>query len=188
MAMAGSRFRSIFTSNDARRRGMQAAAPKMVAAQTTVRLPPCARIVLCALIAVLGNISAASKEATPVGLWTTIDDESHKPRSEVEITESDGVLSGRIVRLFPAPGEDADPRCEDCPGDRRGAPVLGMTILWNLHRHGDDWDGGEILDPESGKVYRVTLHPGAAGRLEVRGYIGFSLLGRTQVWERAPQR
>ena len=63
-----------------------------------------------------------------------------------------------------------------------------MTILWNLHRHGDNWDGGEILDPESGSIYRVhaASRARAANELEVRGYIGFSLLGRTQVWERAP--
>jgi len=128
-------------------------------------------------------------QSTPVGTWTTIDDASHRPRSEVEISETGGALSGRIVRLFPTHGEDADPRCVHCTGDRHDAPVLGMTILWNLRRHGDDWDGGEILDPESGKIYRVTLHLGTAGdRLEVRGYIGISLLGRTQVWERAAAR
>ncbi len=61
-----------------------------------------------------------------------------------------------------------------------------MTILWNMHRDGDTWDGGEILDPEEGKTYRGKLHPIDDGaRLEVRGFIGFSLFGRTQVWERA---
>jgi uncharacterized protein (DUF2147 family) len=130
---------------------------------------------------------ALAGNPTPLGTWTTIDDVSHRPRSLVEISETDGVLSGRIVRLFQAPGEDPDPRCVDCQGERHGQPVLGMTILWNLHHHGDSWDGGEILDPESGSIYRVTLHPEAGGeRLEVRGYIGFSLFGRTQIWQRAP--
>ncbi|HEY2395141.1 MAG TPA: DUF2147 domain-containing protein [Rudaea sp.] len=187
--MTGSGISSRSPSNTVRRRGMLLAAPATVAAQQPVRLPIFARVVFAALIAVLDSTSATSQEATPVGTWTTIDDQSHRPRSEIEITETGGVLSGRIVRLFTAPREDANPRCADCPGDRHSAPVLGMTILWNLHRHGDDWDGGEILDPESGKIYRVTLHTGAAGdRLEVRGYIGFSLLGRTQVWERVPAR
>jgi uncharacterized protein (DUF2147 family) len=130
---------------------------------------------------------ALAGNPTPLGTWTTIDDVSHRPRSLVEISETDGVLSGRIVRLFQAPGEDPDPRCVDCQGERHGQPVLGMTILWNLHHHGDSWDGGEILDPESGSIYRVTLHPeGGGDRLEVRGYIGFSLFGRTQIWQRAP--
>jgi uncharacterized protein (DUF2147 family) len=61
-----------------------------------------------------------------------------------------------------------------------------MTILWNMHRHGDTWEGGEILDPEEGSVYRCKLHPVSDGsKLEVRGFIGISLLGRTQTWERA---
>jgi uncharacterized protein (DUF2147 family) len=142
---------------------------------------------LLAALAVAFCSAAAAGDPTPLGTWTTIDDVNHHPRSLVEISEADGVVSGRIVHLFQAPGEDPDPRCVDCNGERHGQPVLGMTILWNLRRHGDSWDGGEILDPESGSIYRVTLHPEAGGdRLEVRGYIGFSLLGRTQVWERAP--
>jgi len=132
---------------------------------------------------------ATAGNPTPLGTWTTIDDVSHRPRSLVEISETDGVLSGRIVRLFQSPGEDPEPPCVDCQGERHGQPVLGMTITWNLRHHGDNWDGGEILDPESGSIYRVTLHPEADGeRLEVRGYIGFSLFGRTQIWQRAPAR
>jgi uncharacterized protein (DUF2147 family) len=141
------------------------------------------------LLTAFGGNQARARESTPLGTWTTIDDVSHHPRSLVEISADGGVLSGRIVRLFQGPNEDPDPRCVDCKGERHDARVLGMTILWNLRRHGGDWDGGEILDPESGKVYRVTLHLTAGGdRLEVRGYIGISLLGRTQIWERAAAR
>ena len=140
---------------------------------------------LAVLLAVCGHRAALAADPAPLGTWTTIDDVSHRARSLVEITQADGVLSGRIVRLFPAAGEDPDPRCVDCRGERHNQPVLGMTILRNLRRHGDHWDGGEILDPESGDIYRVTLHPEpGGGRLEVRGYIGFPLLGRTQIWER----
>jgi uncharacterized protein (DUF2147 family) len=148
------------------------------------------RSVGVALFSTLGaTICGAAGNPTPLGNWTTIDDVSHRPRSLVEITETGGVLSGRIVRLFQAPGEDPDPRCVDCEGERHNQPVLGMTILWNLRHHGDTWDGGEILDPESGSIYRVSLHLEAGGeRLEVRGYIGFSLFGRTQSWQRAPAR
>ena len=122
----------------------------------------------------------------PVGTWTTIDDDSGKPRALVRIEELDGALSGRIVRLFRDPGEDPAPLCKECSGARHDRPVIGMTILWNMHRHGDDWTGGEILDPETGKIYRCTLHLAADGmQLDVRGFIGISLLGRTQVWRRA---
>jgi uncharacterized protein (DUF2147 family) len=138
------------------------------------------------LAAVIVGGSRADTAPSPLGTWTTIDDVSHKPRALVEIREQDGVLSGQIVRLFREPDEDPDPRCEDCTGSRHDQRVLGMTILWNLHRHGENWDGGEILDPESGSIYRCTLRLAADGdKLEVRGFIGISLLGRTQEWSRA---
>jgi len=148
-------------------------------------LPRCATAFF--VLAAALTAQAKAGESTPLGIWTTIDDHTRKPRSEVEIGERDGALYGRVVHIYPQPGEPADPRCEECKGDRHNQPILGMTILWNLRRDGEDWNGGEILDPESGDTYRVTLHPTADGkRLEVRGYIGFALFGRTQVWERAP--
>ena len=187
--MAGGKSRSMSPSSTALRRGAPRAAPATTAVRRAARLRRVARVAFGVLIGMLGSPAATSQEATPIGTWITIDDQSHRPRSEVEITETDGLLSGRIVRLYQAPGEDPDPHCTECSGNRHDAPVLGMTILWNLHRHGDAWDGGEILDPETGEIYRATLHAAAAGdRLEVRGYIGFSLLGRTQVWERARAR
>lgn len=148
--------------------------------------------VLAALLAcTIATAQAATRglAPTPLGTWKTIDDESHQPRALVRISEKDGRLSGRIVKLFRAPGEDPDPHCGKCEGERRDKRVIGMQILWGVHRDGDAWSGGEILDPETGKIYRVTLHPSPDGRrLEVRGYIGFPLLGRTQVWRRAAAR
>ena len=123
--------------------------------------------------------------ASPIGVWQTFDDDTHAPKALVEITSHAGVLSGRIVKLFPAPGDDSDPRCTDCTGERRGQRVLGMTILWNFRRDGDGWDGGEVLDPESGDVYRATLRLRDGGKtLDVHGYIGIPLLGRSQIWTR----
>jgi uncharacterized protein (DUF2147 family) len=133
-----------------------------------------------------GPVPALAADASPVGLWTTIDDDSHKPRAVVEIGEADGVLSGRIVHLFREPGEDPDPRCKDCSGSRHDQRVIGMTILWDMRRQGGVWEGGEILDPEEGSIYRCKLQPvGDGNRLEVRGFIGISLFGRTQTWTRA---
>ena len=134
-----------------------------------------------ALFAAVNVLAAPS----PAGTWKTIDDETHRPRALVRIEERDGVLSGRIVHLFREPGEDPDPLCEDCPGERHNQPVLGMTILWNFHRHGDAWEGGEVLDPEEGRIYRANLHLRDDAHLDVHGYIGVPLLGRSQVWERA---
>lgn len=136
-----------------------------------------------ALLLAFANLAAAP---SPVGSWRTIDDETHKPRALVTIEEHDGIVSGHIVRLFREPGEDPNPLCVDCPAERHNQPVLGMTILWNFRQDGNAWTGGEVLDPEEGKIYRATLrlHDNGA-RLEVRGYIGVPLLGRSQVWERA---
>ena len=131
-------------------------------------------------------LASAAPASTPIGLWTTIDDTSGHPRALVEISEKNGTLSGRIVSLFVEPGEDPDPHCEKCTDARRDQRVIGMQILSGLQRRGDAWSGGEILDPESGSVYRATIRPSADGqRLDVRGYIGISLIGRTQVWRRA---
>ena len=139
-------------------------------------------LILSLLIAGL----AFAAERTPVGAWQTIDDETHKPKAIVEITEHDGALSGRVVKLFRNPGEDQNPKCKDCSGERKDQPVIGMTILWDLQRDGDEWNGGEIIDPDGGKIYRCKLSLDETGtRLDVRGFIGFSLLGRTQIWERA---
>lgn len=135
--------------------------------------------------AALAAPAFAEVSTDPTGTWKTIDDDTHEARAIVEISERDGSLSGRIVKLFRKPGEDPAPHCKECRGERHDQPVIGMTILWDLHRHGDAWDGGEILDPEEGKTYRCTLHVADDGKLEVRGYIGVALLGRTQVWERA---
>jgi uncharacterized protein (DUF2147 family) len=94
-------------------------------------------------------------------------------------------VSSKVEKIFPKPGEDPNPRCEKCEGTRHDQPVLGMTVLWGLKRQGDEYQGGEILDPENGKVYRVKMNLQDGGRtLHVRGFIGFSLFGRTQIWIR----
>jgi len=129
-------------------------------------------------------VAAASAQVTPVGLWRTIDDETKTEKSLVRITESAGVLSGKIEKLTDA--DKANAVCEKCTDERKNQPVLGMTIMRNV-RLGDPgvWDGGEILDPNNGKIYRVRLRPTEGGKqLDVRGYIGTPLLGRTQTWIR----
>ena len=136
----------------------------------------------CAVL--VANLASAAV-VSPVGTWRTIDDETHQPRALVSIEEHDGVLAGRIVRLFREPGEEPNPRCIDCSGERHNQPVLGMTILWNFHFDGHTWRDGEVLDPEEGKIYRANLQLHDDGkRLVLRGYIGIPLLGRSQVWER----
>ena len=135
----------------------------------------------------LAAAGAAMAQATPVGLWKTIDDESKKERSHVRIVEAGGVLSGRIERLLD-PNAKADAKCDECTDERKGQPIVGLTILRNVKKdeeRADLWAGGDILDPNNGKVYKVRLKPVDGGRrLEVRGFIGMPMLGRTQTWIR----
>lgn len=130
-------------------------------------------------------MSASANEATPVGLWRTIDDKTGKEKSLVRITEVNGELRGTIEKLIREPNEDQNPVCEKCSGDKKGKPVLGMMILGGLKRDGKEWTGGEILDPNNGKTYKCKMSLDDGGKkLNVRGFIGVSLLGRTQVWLR----
>ncbi|MFM2055511.1 MAG: hypothetical protein RL456_3548, partial [Pseudomonadota bacterium] len=115
-----------------------------------------------------------------------IDDDGRTEKSLVRITDTGGVLSARIEKVFDPTKQDA--RCEKCGDERKDQPVLGMTIVKGVKASADDaglWDGGEILDPNNGKTYKVRMKPVDGGRrLEVRGYIGAPLLGRTQTWIR----
>lgn len=151
-----------------------------------MRTPTLVRAALAGVL--IAGPLAALAQATPVGLWRTIDDETHKEKSLIRITDSGGVLSGKIEKLLD-PETKADAVCEKCTDERKGQPVLGMTILRGVHQSAGDkalWDGGDILDPNNGKVYKVRLTPVEGGaKLEVRGYIGMPLLGRTQTWLRA---
>jgi uncharacterized protein (DUF2147 family) len=125
-------------------------------------------------------------QATPAGLWKTIDDETKQEKSLVRITDTAGVFSAKIEKVFDASKQDA--RCDKCSDERKDQLVLGMTILRNVKKNSGDaelWDGGDILDPNNGKVYKVRLKPMDGGKkLEVRGYIGAPLFGRTQTWVR----
>jgi uncharacterized protein (DUF2147 family) len=129
----------------------------------------------------------AGAQSSPTGLWKTVDDETRKEKSVVRIIEEGGVLSGTIDKLLDPARQDA--RCEKCAPPLKDKPVLGMVILRNVVQDANDkslWSGGEILDPANGKSYKVRLKPVDGGKaLEVRGYIGMPLLGRTQVWTRA---
>ena len=113
------------------------------------------------------------------GKWKTIDDETGKPKSIVEITERDGKAYGKILKLFREPDEDPDPICDDCTDYRKDKKVIGMTIVTDMVKDDDEWEDGEILDPKNGKVYDCKMWV-EDGNLKVRGYIAFFY--RTQTW------
>jgi len=140
-------------------------------------------VALVGLAAALPGLAEA--QTTPVGLWKTIDDETKAEKSLVRVTESAGTLTGRIERLLDPSKQDA--KCDKCSDARKDQPVSGMTIITGVRASDDKslWEGGEILDPNNGKTYKVRMKPVDGGKkLEVRGYIGAPMLGRTQTWIR----
>lgn len=137
------------------------------------------------LIAVFLASPAFAQGGSPVGLWKNIDDVSGKPTALIRITESKGEVRGQIEKLFLGDGENPNPRCDKCQGANKDQPVLGMVFMSGLHKSGDEYSGGEILDPDSGRVYRskLTLFDGGK-KMHVRGYIGVPMFGRSQTWVR----
>jgi len=137
-------------------------------------------------LGVRGETGAQGPSAkSPVGRWKTIDDITGKAKSVVLIWEEGGKLFGRVQRLVDPDPKDPNPTCDGCAGAQKGKPVLGMQILWDLQKDGDGWSGGTILDPATGKTYKCLLSVEEGGtKLKVRGFIGISLLGRTQYWLR----
>jgi uncharacterized protein (DUF2147 family) len=135
----------------------------------------------------VGTPAAPAAEPTAVGLWEQVDESSGKTESWFKISERNGVYEGNVVKIFPKPGEDENFVCSKCEGSEKGAPVLGLTLIKGMQRNGLAYENGTIMDPRDGAVYRalMKLSPDG-GKLEVRGYLGISLFGRTQVWNRLP--
>ena len=131
---------------------------------------------------------AAAQAASPAGLWKTVDDKTKKEKSLVRIVESNGVYTGKVEKVID-PDAPKDAICKDCTDERKDQPVVGMTIIRNMKQsYGDKavFEGGDVLDPNNGKVYKGKLKLVDNGsKLEVRGYIGLPMLGRTQTWQRA---
>lgn len=122
---------------------------------------------------------------SPVGLWETIDDETGKVKSHVRIYAENGVLTGKIEALLNRKPGDENPLCTACEGARKDQPMLGMQVIWGMTADGDEFSGGRILDPAKGSEYKCSFKVIEEGkRLKVRGYIGFSLFGRSQTWNR----
>lgn len=122
-------------------------------------------------------------QSSPEGNWTTIDDKTGKKRAEVHLSITNGVLSGTILKVYPQPGDTGV--CNNCPGKLKNQPAVGLRFVWGLREKSPGlWSGGEIVDGKTGKVYRVKMSV-KGNKLYVRGYVGVSMLGRTQIWERA---
>jgi hypothetical protein len=138
------------------------------------------KIAFIALIS-FSLIALASGQNNPAGLWKTHDDEG-VPTGYVRITEQGGVYTGVIEKGLETDKEDA--YCTECKDERKGQRLIGMTMMKGVKANGENYEGSEILDPFSGNTYRVKLTIKDANKMEVRGFIGLSLFGRTQIWER----
>jgi uncharacterized protein (DUF2147 family) len=130
--------------------------------------------------------SSAFAQATPIGLWHSVDDKTGQPKAEIRITENAGVLNGSIVKLL-RKGANPDEKCTECKEERKDQPMVGLEIIRGARKAPDKevWEGGKILDPENGREYSLRLTPVDGGKkLDVRG--SFGPFGRTQTWLRVP--
>jgi uncharacterized protein (DUF2147 family) len=138
------------------------------------------------LIALMSVSVAASAQMTPLGLWKTISDKDGSVTSEVRIYEANGVLAGKIEKTYRADAKP-DAKCVECKDDRKDQPIIGLELLRDLKKTDgkDVWEGGTVVDPDNGTVYRAKVTPIEGGKkLEMRGYVGTPLFGRTQTWVR----
>ncbi len=127
----------------------------------------------------------AESAQSPVGIWKTFDDKTGMARALVRVYVQDGKYFGRIEQSF-TPGAESR-RCNVCTDERKDQPIIGLVIIRGMVPHGQEYGGGDILDPDDGSVYRCKFHLEQDGTiLVVRGYIGISLLGRSQTWRRGP--
>lgn len=125
--------------------------------------------------------------ASPIGYWKTIDDVTGKPKSILHIYQSGNAIYGQIVKIYPRPGYDENEVCSACSGSRHNKKIVGMVIMQGLTQDAKNpgqWSGGTIMDPLNGKTYRCMITVVGNGQLNVRGYIGVSMFGRTQSWFR----
>ena len=128
---------------------------------------------------------ACGEAPTPAGLWQTVSDKTGQPAGLVRVVEADGEYIGTVVAVFSPPRPDAHPLCTLCESELKDKPIVGMIILRGVRRSGDGYSTGRILDPDEGQVYKCRIALLDDGhKLEVRGYIGIPLLGRSQTWVR----
>jgi uncharacterized protein (DUF2147 family) len=159
---------------------------------SSVAMPPIKSLICFAILvfkllaplsAIAQSVAPSEKPASPIGLWETIDDKTGKPTAVVEIFEKEAKLFGRIEQLLTRGDENTV--CSACSDDRKNQPIVGMIIIRNIKPAGNEYGGGDILDPDSGSVYRCKMHLENNGKqLIVRGYIGLSFIGRSQTWHR----
>ena len=134
------------------------------------------------ILALFVSMTFYAQSNSVIGKWKTIDDETGKPKSIVEIYERSGKIYGKVVDILDA--EKKKNLCTKCPGEDKNKPVMGLVIIKGLKKDGNEYNAGKILDPVTGKMYKCFLALEGRNQLKVRGFIGISLFGRTQTWHR----
>lgn len=128
------------------------------------------------------TVMTSMQSQSVIGKWKTIDDATGEAKSIVEVFSKSGKIYAKVVDILdPATKNNL---CKQCSGEDKNKPILGLIIIKGLSKDGSEYNSGEILDPKNGKLYKCALSLESKDKLKVRGYIGFSLLGRTQYWHR----
>lgn len=138
--------------------------------------------IVLVLLALIPAAEASAQQLSPklqnaIGHWQIIN--SDGPGGQAEIYLENGKLFGRVTQV--RPGRTPRDVCDKCSGEYKNQLILGMVFMRNFHPDGDDWVEGTVVDPENGKEYKGKIWAVGKDSLHLRGYIGISLLGRTEL-------
>ena len=139
---------------------------------------------ICTTFTFILLATLATEAQSCLGVWKVIEDKTNDPACILELFEKEGKVYGKLLKILKKDTKQINPMCVECSDDRKDQPVIGMELIRGLKKKGKFWSGGKLLDPDSGRTYKCYVEMVNADKLKVRGYIGFSIIGRTQYWYR----
>jgi len=134
------------------------------------------------LLALLLVAITSVQSQSILGKWKSINEETNKDESVIEIYQEKGVFYGKIIELLDPKSKGAI--CQNCNGNNKNKPIKGLVIINGLKKDGDEWSGGKVLDPKNGKEYKCYITLKDNDTMKLRGYVGFSVFGRTAYWHK----